>query len=575
MQNLKQFFTNEVFTATKALGFDVADALVSQSNRPDLSDYQSNIALPLAKQNGKNPRDLAVAIIEKLEGLDSLYTAGVDGPGFINFSLLPKMLEENCTSATFSKTGRTIVLDYGGPNIAKALHVGHLRAGVIGESLKRIMRTYGDKVIGDVHFGDWGTPLGMLIAKMQDEGIPLDTHLNIKEISDLYVRAADKFKTDDDFKEKARVAVSELQSGNKEYRNTWKILHDVSVADIKKTYDKLDIDFDLWMGESDVNDMLPDIFDDLTGKGIAVKDDGAVIIRLPDIKGRERAPFILKKTDGAYTYAATDLATIVQRMRDFKPDAILYVVDARQKEHFEQVFEVARMAGYVPDSVSLEHLAFGTVNGTDGKPFKTRAGGVMSLEGLLDLALEKASEALPAPSKEATAEELADQAEKIAYGAIKFQDLKGNRISNYIFDTDNFTKPEGKTGAYVQYAIVRINSILNKAKEKGYEVSAAPTITHPLERDILLTIERYPEVMTKSYELREPSEFTTYAHLLAQKFSSFYAECNILNEEDEKVRASRLKIAELTKDMLTQSLYLLGISCPAKMLRKEKEQAEP
>ena len=262
MQNLKQFFTNEVLTATKALGFDVADALVSQSNRPDLSDYQSNIALPLAKQNGKNPRDLAVAIIEKLEGLDSLYTAGVDGPGFINFSLLPKMLEENCTSATFSKTGRTIVLDYGGPNIAKALHVGHLRAGVIGESLKRIMRTYGDKVIGDVHFGDWGTPLGMLIAKMQDEGIPLDTHLNIKEISDLYVRAADRFKTDDDFKEKARVAVSELQSGNKEYRNTWKILHDVSVADIKKTYDKLDIDFDLWMGESDVNDMLPDIFDD-------------------------------------------------------------------------------------------------------------------------------------------------------------------------------------------------------------------------------------------------------------------------------------------------------------------------
>lgn len=570
MQNLKHFFSKQVLTAVQELGFSADDAIVSQSNRPDLSDYQSNIALPLAKRNGLNPKDLAAKIVDNLPAKDDLYTVTIDGPGFINFRITDKMLsEEAFTPFALPKSNKTIVIDYGGPNIAKALHVGHLRSAVIGESVKRIMRLCGDKVIGDVHFGDWGTPLGMLITEMQNEGIDEDTTLSIKEISELYIRAASAFKESDEFKEKARIAVSELQSGNVRYRKIWKMFHDVSIGEIKKIYDSLQVDFDLWNGESDVNDMLPEIFKDLTEKGLAVLDDGAIIIRLPDIKGRERAPLILKKTDGAYTYAATDLATIIQRVRDFAPSSILYVVDARQKEHFEQVFEVARMAGYVPETTTLEHLAFGTVNGTDGKPFKTREGGVMSLSGLLDLAVSKAKEVLPEPSEEISAAELAEQARQIAFGAVKFQDLKSTRISDYIFDTENFTKSEGKTGAYVQYAVVRIKSVLNKAADKGFAATEKIIITSASERELLLNLQHFPEVLNKAYDLREPSEIANYAHLLAQKFSTFYTDCAILNEENSDIRGSRLTLAKITSDMLVKCLNLIGIEAPEKMLRKE------
>ncbi len=569
MINYKEFFECEVLNAVHKLGLNADDALISQSNRPDLSDYQSNIALPLAKKNGMNPREIAAKLAEALSSNQGLYTVSVDGPGFINFSLTDKMLEDNTEPFSFKPSGRTIVLDYGGPNIAKSLHVGHLRAAVIGESMKRIMRECGDTVIGDVHFGDWGTPIGMLISQLKNEGLNPEKAMSISEISDLYKRAAAAFKESDDFKEQARVATSDLQSGNLEYRKIWQMFHDVSIKDIKKTYDKLDVDFDLWLGESDVNDILPEMFSSLIQKGLAVESDGAMIIPLPPIKTRERAPFILRKTDGAYTYAATDLATIIQRIKDFKPDAILYVVDARQKEHFEQVFEVAKTAGYVPETVSLEHLGFGTVNGADGKPFKTREGGVMSLADLLELAEEKAKEALPEPCSEISREELDLQAEQIAMGGIKYQDLKNNRISDYIFDTENFTKSEGKTGAYIQYAIVRINSILSKAEEKGFALAPKVTVSHRLEREILLTLERWPEVMIRAYETREPSELSEYAHILAQKFSTFYSELSVIGEEDERIRASRLKIAELTRNALHRTLKLLGISSPDKMLRKD------
>lgn len=570
MQNLKHFFASQVLDSLQNMGLVVQDAVVSQSNRPDLSDYQSNVALPLAKKNGLNPRELATKIVEGLKENKNLYTASVDGPGFINFRLSDRMLaKEALSSPVFAPTGRKVVIDYGGPNIAKALHVGHLRSAVIGEAVKRIMRLYGDEVIGDVHFGDWGTPLGMLITEMQLENIPEDKVMTIQDISSLYIRAAASFKQDDDFKEKARNAVSELQSGNPKYRKIWQMFHDVSINDIKKTYDILQVDFDLWNGESDVNDVLPFLFDDLKRKGLAVLDDGAIIIRLPDLNGRSRAPFILRKTDGAYTYAATDLATIVQRVEQFNPSSILYVVDARQKEHFQQVFEVARMAGYVPEGTTLEHLAFGTVNGTDGKPFKTREGGVMSLSGLLDLALSKAREVLPEPSDEVSAEELELQAEQIALGAVKFQDLKSTRISDYVFDTENFTKSEGKTGAYVQYAVVRIKSILSKSKDRGFIASDNIVIHTSSERDLLLSLDQFPEVMDKAYELREPSEIANYAHLLAQKFSTFYADCDILGESDEEVRASRLKILEVTCAMLVRCLSLIGISSPDRMLRRD------
>ncbi len=569
MINYKEFFQKEVLKVLEGKGFIVQDALISQSNRPDISDYQSNISLVLGKQQGLNPREIANSLAEDLSANGGLYSVRVDGPGFINFSLSNKILEDNSEIFSFCPSGRTIIIDYGGPNIAKALHVGHLRAAVIGESLKRIMREVGDRVIGDVHFGDWGTPIGMLISQLKKEGIDWRREMDIESISELYKRASLSFKEEEGFKEQARIATSELQAGNVEYMKLWQKFHDVSISEIKKIYERLDVNFDLWLGESDVNDILPEMFIDLQKKGLAVESEGAVIVRLNQLKGRDRAPFILRKTDGAYTYAATDLATIIQRVKDYNPDGILYVVDARQREHFEQVFEVARRAGYVREEVSLEHLGFGTVNGSDGKPFKTREGGVMNLVDLLSLAEEKARDLLPDFSEGVSEEELRKQAEQVAIGGIKYQDLKNNRISDYIFDTDNFTKTEGRTGAYIQYAIVRINSILSKAKEKGYNIARRVKISHGIERELMLTLERYPEFILRAYEIREPSEISEYAYILAQKFSSLYSELNILGEEDEEKRASRLKILELTRDCLKKMLWLLGISSPERMLRKD------
>ena len=381
-----------------------------------------------------------------------------------------------------------IAVDFSSPNIAKEMHVGHLRSAIIGESVKRIMRCAGDKVIGDVHFGDWGTPIGMLIAELQSEQPDLpyfkkpfksaDFDISISEISALYRRAAANFKESDDFKEKARIATFELQNKRAGYIALWQLFHDKSVAAVKENYDHLGVDFDLWNGESDVNDILPKLVVDLENKKMAIPSQGALIVPLEAKNNHERAPLILKKSDGAYTYAATDLATLIQRVNDYHPDNILYVVDARQREHFDQVFEVARLAGIVPESTALEYIPFGTVNGTDGKPFKTRSGGVMTLKALIELAVDKARETLPADAEKTVAE---NQAHKVALGALKFQDLKNARTSDYIFDTDNFTKSEGKTGAYLQYAVARINSILDKSGVALDDIERSEIkISHPL-----------------------------------------------------------------------------------------------
>ena len=391
--NIKEFLNSEVLEVLKSLGYDAKDALVSRSNRPELSDYQSNAAMPLAKVAHKAPREVATKIATELEKKDFISKVSVDGPGFINMSLTDDFLANVPTTKTRSK-GRTIMIDYGGPNIAKEMHVGHLRSAIIGESIKRIMRATGDKVIGDVHFGDWGTPIGMLIAQLQSEQPHLayftepfksvDFDISISEISALYRRAAANFKESDEFKEKARVATFELQKKRSGYIALWSLFHDKSVAAVKENYDHLGVDFDLWNGESDVNDLLPKLVDDLTQKGMAQPSQGALIVPLEAKNNHERAPLILKKSDGAYTYAATDLATLIQRMNDYHPDNILYVVDARQREHFDQVFEVARLAGIVPETTALEYIPFGTVNGADGKPFKTRSGGVMTLKALMN-----------------------------------------------------------------------------------------------------------------------------------------------------------------------------------------------
>ncbi len=564
--HLKDYLNLAIADALRQLNYDHSNTLVSISNRPDLSDYQSNVAMPLAKLAKKSPIKIADEIKEFLSKDPAFAKITVDGPGFINVTFSDsKLLEVNTSSKQFKKK---VVLDYGGPNIAKEMHVGHLRSAIIGESLKRILRFSGNEVIGDVHFGDWGTPIGMLITQLKSENPNSfennleNFDMTISEISALYKRANANFKSDDEFKESARVATFELQNGNALYRKLWKILRDKSVEAVKENYDKLGVSFDLWLGESDTNELLPKIVDNLLERKIAMHSNGAVIVPMDSQDSKqEKAPLILRKSDGAYTYAITDLATIVQRVENYNPDAILYVVDARQKEHFQQVFTVARRAGYVRDSTSLEHIAFGTVNGKDGKPFKTREGNVMNLKDLIKFSENKAREGLPEINEESE-----DQARKIAIGALKFQDLKNLRTSNYIFDTENFTKSEGKTGAYIQYAIARINSVLSKSSDQNFE-NAELKISHKIEREILLQLNRFSEFLEQACAAREPSIIGEYVYVLAQKFSIMYAELPINGENDRVVRVSRLKLCKITREILTRCLDLLGIEAPEKMLR--------
>ncbi|MCR4624171.1 MAG: arginine--tRNA ligase [Alphaproteobacteria bacterium] len=564
--HLKDYLNLAIADALRQLNYDHSNTLVSISNRPDLSDYQSNVAMPLAKLAKKSPIKIADEIKEFLSKDPAFAKITVDGPGFINVTFSDsKLLEVNTSSKQFKKK---VVLDYGGPNIAKEMHVGHLRSAIIGESLKRILRFSGNEVIGDVHFGDWGTPIGMLITQLKSENPNSfennleNFDMTISEISALYKRANANFKSDDEFKESARVATFELQNGNALYRKLWKILRDKSVEAVKENYDKLGVSFDLWLGESDTNELLPKIVDNLLERKIAMHSNGAVIVPMDSQDSKqEKAPLILRKSDGAYTYAITDLATIVQRVENYNPDAILYVVDARQKEHFQQVFTVARRAGYVRDSTSLEHIAFGTVNGKDGKPFKTREGNVMNLKDLIKFSENKAREGLPEINEESE-----DQARKIAIGALKFQDLKNLRTSNYIFDTENFTKSEGKTGAYIQYAIARINSVLSKSSDQNFE-NAELKISHKIEREILLQLNRFSEFLEQACAAREPSIIGEYVYVLAQKFSIMYAELPINGETDRVVRVSRLKLCKITREILTRCLDLLGIEAPEKMLR--------
>lgn len=563
--SLKDYLNEVIIKALEEFNYDASNTLVSVSNRPDLSDYQSNIAMPLARFVKKSPIEIANEIKEFLEKDATFSKISVDGPGFINVSFSDdRLLNVSIDPKQFK--GK-VILDYGGPNIAKEMHVGHLRSAIIGESIKRILKLSGNEVIGDVHFGDWGTPIGMLITQLKQEDPKAfeddfkDFDMDISEISALYKRANANFKFYDEFKESARAATFELQNGNESYRKLWKILRDISVEAVKENYDKLDVSFDLWLGESDTNNLLPKIVEDLLERKIAIHSNGAVIVPMPSESDKENAPLILRKSDGAYTYAITDLATIVQRMKDYNPDAILYVVDARQKEHFKQVFTVARIANYVKESTSLEHIAFGTVNGKDGRPFKTREGNVMNLKDLIEFSENKAREDISELNKETE-----DQVRKVAMGALKYQDLKNLRTSNYIFDTENFTKSEGKTGAYIQYAIARINSIIEKSPDKNFD-DAELKISHKIEREILLHLNRFSEALEQAYVVREPSIISEYVHVLAQKFSSFYAELPINGESNESTRLSRLKLCKIIKRVLTQCLDLLGIEAPSKMLR--------
>ncbi|MBO6281768.1 MAG: arginine--tRNA ligase [Alphaproteobacteria bacterium] len=555
-------------------------AVVKVSDRPDLSDFQCNGALALAKIAHKNPREIATIIADNLQKYDFIDTVSVDGPGFINIKLTNEFIAANTDKiADDERLGcgtvdepHKVVLDFGGPNVAKEMHVGHLRSGVIGESVQRIERFIGNDVTSDVHLGDWGTPMGMILSEIiaTDGNLEKVTSYDIAKITEFYKNANIRCKEDETARENARKVTAELQNGNPEYRSAWQHLRNESVNAVKENYLKLDVNFDLWWGESDAHETCGEIVKLARAKGISEVDEGAEIIRLEE-GNKPKPPVILIKSDGGYTYHTTDIATIKMRVDQLHAQEIVYFTDSRQQLHFEQVFEGVQKLGIAPD-VKLKHIVFGTVNGADGKPFKTRDGGVMNLETLIEMSKDKVRASLPKPDEvagygKAEIEKLVSQ---IAVAAIKFQDLKNTIASGYIFELDDFAKFEGKTGPYIQYAIARINSILRKAKTNGLE-PAAIMLQAPEERVLALKLAQVHNVIMRAHNEKEPSIIADYTYNLAQIFSTFYNACPIMSAESKKLAGSRLKLAKAVRDVLTLMLYLLGIEAPEVMLKAENQ----
>ena len=569
---LEELINKKLINVFEELGFDKKYAVAKNSDRPDLSDFQCNGALALAKTEKKNPRQIAEVIAEKLNTDKDFAKISVDGPGFLNITLnddliaesMDKMASDERFGCVVVAEPKTVVLDYGGPNVAKEMHVGHLRSGVIGESFRRIEEFVGNKPISDVHFGDWGTPIGMILAEVIEHDGNLDKmeNYNIAEITAFYKQANIRCKEDEKAKEKARIITAKFQDGDEEYTTAWRHIRKVSVDAVKENYKELGVHFDLWLGESDAHKTCFDIKKIAEDKGLLEYDDGAYIIRLEE-GNKPKPPVIIEKSDGGFTYHATDIATIKMRVDDLKADEIIYFVDKRQSLHFEQVFEAVEKLGIAPN-VTMKHIGFGTVNGADGKPFKTRDGGVMNLCDMIQMSKDKVAESMPKAGGESglSQEELDKLISQVAVGAIKFQDLKNNIASGYIFDLEDFANFEGKTGPYIQYAIARINSVMRK----NADVQAGKIIiTNNEERNLALKIAQMSNVIMRSASEKEPSIISDYAYTLAQLFSSFYNASPVKGAETVEIASSRVGLAKLTRDVLTTLLYLLGIEAPEVM----------
>lgn len=571
---LDEIINQKLKTAFAGLGLDTKYAAAKTSDRPDLSDFQCNGALALAKSEKKNPRQIGEEIAVRLREDKDFARVSVDGPGFLNLTLtdeflagvLDKMAADERFGCALQENPKTVVMDYGGPNVAKEMHVGHLRSGVIGESMRRIEEFVGNKPIADVHFGDWGTPIGMILAEViaADGSLDKMETYDIAEITRFYKQANIRCKEDPAAKETARVITAKFQDGDPVYRKAWQHIRKVSVEAVKENYRELGVHFDLWLGESDAHETCFAIKRIAEEKGLLEYDDGAYIIRL-DEENKPKPPVIIEKSDGGFTYQATDIATIKMRVDDLHADEIIYFVDKRQSLHFEQVFEVVEKLGIAP-GVKLQHIGFGTVNGADGKPFKTRDGGVMNLADMIKMSKDKVAESMPAPdeAKGITREYIDRLVSQIAVGAIKFQDLKNNIASGYVFELDDFANFDGKTGPYIQYAVARINSIMRKNQNL---VPGAVVITNPEERALGLKLTQLSSVVFRAEADKEPSVISDYAYTLAQLFSSFYNASPIMGAETSEIAASRLALARLTRDVLVKLLYLLGIEAPEAMLK--------
>lgn len=588
MKQMIELLNQEAMSAFGQAGYDESLGRVTLSNRPDLCEYQCNGAMAAAKKYKKAPIMIANDVVAVLEKSPAFEEVSAVNPGFINLKLNKEYLaeylramqaDENLSVEKTSKP-QTIMIDYGGANVAKPLHVGHLRSAIIGESVKRIGRFMGHKVIGDVHLGDWGLQMGLIITEVKHRQpdlpyfdpafqgeYPKEAPFTISELEEIYPCASGKSKEDAAYKEEALEATAKLQNGDPGYRALWHHILNVSIADLKKNYGNLNVEFDLWKKESDAQPYIPDMVEEMKRAGFAYEDQGALVVDIKEeTDTKEIPPCIILKSDGAALYTTTDLATIIERMKLYHPDEIIYIVDKRQDMHFTQVFRCARKTGLVEEDTRLKFLGFGTMNGKDGKPFKTREGGVMRLERLIaDINEEMFRKIME--NHEADPEEARETAKLVALSAIKYGDLSNQASKDYVFDVDKFTSFEGDTGPYILYTIVRIKSILSKYQANGGILAEAKirAAANDSEKSLMLQLTGFGGAIVQAYEETAPHKICSYIYDLANSFNRFYHETKILSEEDEKQKSSWIALLKLTRDVLETSIDLLGFSAPERM----------
>ena len=595
MKKILDLITDEVTKAFTECGYDAKYAKVTLSNRPDLCEYQCNGAMAAAKEYKKAPFMIADEVVEKLAVNPMFAMAESVKPGFLNLKIdeayladyVAKMHEDDGRfGCEKTEAPKTIMIDYGGPNVAKPLHVGHLRSAIIGESVKRIGKFMGHNVIGDVHLGDWGLQMGLIITELKQRRpelvyfndtytgeYPEEAPFTISELEEIYPTASKKSKEDEAYKEAAMQATFELQHGKRGYQALLKHILNVSVTDLKRNYANLNVSFELWKGESDAQPYIPDMVQKMKDDGFAYISDGALVVDVKEeTDTKEIPPCMILKSDGASLYNTTDLATMVWRMKDYNPDELIYVVDKRQELYFTQVFRCARKTGIVKPETELKFLGFGTMNGKDGRPFKTRDGGVMRLEHLISGINEEMLAKIQENQKTKenlgiSTEEAENTAKMVALAAIKYGDLSNQASKDYIFDIDRFTSFEGNTGPYILYTIVRIKSILNKyhglgKDESGAVIGAAHSKS---EKDLMLELSKFNAVMESAFEETAPHKICSYIYDLANAFNSFYHGTKIMSEENETVQKSYIRLLELTKSVLETCIDVLGFSAPERM----------
>lgn len=588
MKGIIDVLQEEVKQAFEKAGYDGKYAKVTISNRPDLCQYQCNGALAMAKEYHKAPIQMAEQIVELLKQSDTFAAIAAQAPGFINMTVsgefLAAYINEMRAADKFGleqpAKKETIVIDYGGANVAKPLHVGHLRSAVIGESIKRTARYIGHKVVGDVHLGDWGLQIGLIITELKHrkpelvyfdntyEGeYPTEPPFTMSDLEEIYPYASGYSKEHEDYKEEAQEATAQLQAGRRGYLALWKHIIDVSVTDLRKIYTKLNVDFDLWKKESDAQPYIPDMVQGMKDGGYAHLDDGALVVDVKEeTDTKEIPPCMILKSNGATLYNTTDLATIVERRKLFDPTRIIYVVDKRQSLYFEQVFRCAKKTKIIGDDVDLIFVGFGTMNGKDGKPFKTRDGGVLRLEHLLADVTAQVSDKMA--DRDMDDETRADVAAKVALAAIKYGDLSNQASKDYVFDLDRFTSFEGNTGPYIMYTIVRIKSLLAKVAQNAIEVDEQLPILPASDKsatDVMLPLSKWGEIVQAAYEEQAPHKICQFIYELSDAYNKFYHENKIVANEDAALRNSHICLSKLVVNVLETAVDLLGLEAPERM----------